>query len=53
MQVPGATQGGAGLGLSIAKEIVKAHGGKMSVESQEGKGSIFRFTLPFAEHQEV
>jgi PAS domain S-box-containing protein len=46
VQVPGATQGGAGLGLSIAKHIVQAHGGKMTVESEVGKGSIFSFTLP-------
>ncbi len=46
VQVPGATQGGAGLGLSIARNIVQAHGGEMNVESQIGKGSTFRFTLP-------
>ncbi len=46
VQVPGATQGGAGLGLSIAQKIVKAHGGRMAVESQVGKGSVFSFTLP-------
>ncbi len=49
VQVPGATQGGAGLGLSIANGIVKAHGGEMSVESVMGKGSEFRFRLPIAE----
>jgi NtrC-family two-component system sensor histidine kinase KinB len=45
VQVPGATQGGAGLGLSIVQTIVKAHGGKVSVDSELGKGSIFSFTL--------
>jgi signal transduction histidine kinase len=38
--------GGMGLGLSIAKELVEVHGGRMWVESVEGKGSRFSFTLP-------
>jgi PAS domain S-box-containing protein len=46
VQVPGATQGGAGLGLSIAQNIVRAHGGRMWAESQLGRGSKFCFTLP-------
>jgi signal transduction histidine kinase len=37
---------GAGLGLTIVKEIVKAHGGKVGVESQVGKGTVFWFSLP-------
>jgi signal transduction histidine kinase len=36
---------GAGLGLAIAKEIVDAHGGVMRVESREGRGSMFSFSL--------
>ncbi|MGV8162910.1 MAG: ATP-binding protein [Candidatus Nanoarchaeia archaeon] len=38
--------GGTGLGLAITKQMVEAHGGKMSVESVEGKGTTFSFTLP-------
>ena len=41
-------QGGTGLGLSIVKHIVQAHGGKVWVESELGKGATFFFTLPVA-----
>ena len=38
--------GGAGLGLSIAKWIVKMHGGSIDVESELGKGSVFHLRIP-------
>jgi signal transduction histidine kinase len=40
--------GGSGLGLSIAKAIVEAHGGDITLRSEEGQGTTVRFTLPRA-----
>ena len=41
-------KGGAGLGLAIAKGIVAAHGGDIRVDSTQGQGASFTFTLPLA-----
>ena len=39
-------RGGSGLGLAICKGIIDNHGGKISVDSEEGKGTTFAFTIP-------
>src|SRR5262249_59127558 len=48
-RAPGTKQEGSGLGLSIAKGIVEAHGGTIWAESEMGNGSSFFFTMPLDE----
>jgi signal transduction histidine kinase len=38
--------GGLGIGLSLSKQLVELHGGEIGVESEEGAGSRFYFTIP-------
>src|SRR5262249_6361658 len=46
VRVPGKAGGSAGLGLSISKEIVEAHGGEIGVDDTPGGGATFWFTVP-------
>jgi PAS domain S-box-containing protein len=43
----GRSHEGSGIGLALIHELVKMHGGRIAVESEEGKGSAFTITLPF------
>ncbi len=41
--------GGSGLGLALVKHAVEAHGGSVSVESEQTKGSVFSFRIPITD----
>jgi signal transduction histidine kinase len=41
-----ARPGGSGLGLAIARELMRAHGGELTLVSSTGIGTVFRLTLP-------
>ena len=45
--------GGTGLGLAIARHVIEQHGGRIRVESEEGRGSTFIVSLPVAERAET
>lgn len=50
---PARSGGGAGLGLSMVRWIAQAHGGRVTVQSEPGKGSIFTFFLPCEKNENV
>ena len=50
---PARSGGGAGLGLSMVRWIAGAHGGRVTVQSEPGKGSIFTFFLPCEKNENV
>ena len=46
-----AREGGVGLGLTICRGIVEAHGGRIWAENRTGGGAVFRFSIPMSDEQ--
>jgi two-component system sensor histidine kinase KdpD len=46
-----AREGGVGLGLTICRGIIEAHGGRIWAENHSGGGAVFRFSIPLTEEQ--
>ncbi|SHL02782.1 ATP-binding protein [Desulforamulus aeronauticus] len=51
--IPSQRPGGVGLGLAIARQLVELQGGRIWVQSEQGKGAVFSFTIPVADTEKV